>query len=262
MKKKLYFAGMALCAIVFCFSSFQLIRYYATAKKADSDFDKLAQLVSQTEDAGAEEAKETTTNPGGEAIDDQAILEGYRKLQEQNKDMAGWISIEGTKINYPVMHTPDSPDYYLKHNFEKEYSAYGTPYIAEHCDLERPSDNLIIYGHHMKNGSMFTGLMNYQEKEFYEEYPFIQFDTLTERGKYQIFAVFVTTVNEGEGFPYYQFVDAWEEKEFDAYIAQCRELSLYDTGVTAEYGDKLITLSTCEYSNDNGRLVVVAKKLA
>ena len=178
-----------------------------------------------------------------------------------NNDMAGWIRIEDTQINYPVMYTPDNPDYYLKHNFYKESSAYGVPYIAEHCDPMEPSDNVIIYGHHMNNGSMFAGLMNYEDRDFYERHKTVRFDTLTETAEYEVIAVFKTTVYDDTGFKFYLFSHAETEKEFTDYVEQCRELALYDTGVTAEYGDKLLTLSTCEYSNTNGRLVVVAKKI-
>ena len=159
------------------------------------------------------------------------------------------------------MYTPDNPDYYLKHNFYKESSAYGVPYIAEHCDPMEPSDNVIIYGHHMNNGSMFAGLINYEGRDFYEQHKTVRFDTLTETAEYEVIAVFKTTVYDDTGFKFYLFSHAETEKEFTDYVEQCRELALYDTGVTAEYGDKLLTLSTCEYSNTNGRLVVVAKKI-
>ena len=174
--------------------------------------------------------------------------------------MVGWISIDGTTINYPVMQTKDNPNYYLKRNFEKEYSDLGTPYIQEDCDL-LSSDNLIIYGHHISGNRMFGALEDYKSKSFYEEHKTIHFDTLTQQGEYEIVAAFKTVAYSSEGFRYYDFVRAESEEEFNAYVETCRELALYDTGVTAEYGDKLITLSTCEYSAANGRLVVVAKLL-
>ena len=124
-----------------------------------------------------------------------------------------------------------------------------------------PSDNVIIYGHHMNNGSMFAGLMNYEDRDFYEQHKTVRFDTLTETAEYEVIAVFKTTVYDDTGFKFYLFSHAETEKEFTDYVEQCRELALYDTGVTATYGDKLLTLSTCEYSNTNGRLVVVAKKI-
>ena len=268
MKRKLYILAMVVCIVVFCVSAFQLIRYYLEAREADQGFEQLTDIVEQAremeQDTEQETEPEETEDVAEEpAIDprDQAVLDAYQVLHEQNEDMVGWIRLEGTKIDYPVMYTPDRPNYYIDHNFEKEEDRYGVPYIAEHCDIEKPSDNLVIYGHHMKNGSMFTALKNYRDPDFYEENKIIQFDTLTERAEYEVVTVFITTVYDDVGFRYYEFTDAADEAEFDAYINECKRLSLYDTGVTAEYGDKLITLSTCEYSHENGRLVVVAKKI-
>ena len=142
-------------------------------------------------------------------------------------------------------------------------SAYGCPYVQENCDVQKPSDNIIVYGHHMNDGSMFTGLMKYRNKSFWEGHKTITFDTLTDRHQYEVIAVFKTVVytDSSDSFKYYEFTDAENAAEFDAYVAKCKELSLYDTGVSAEYGDKLISLSTCEYSRNNGRLVVVAKRV-
>lgn len=249
MKKKMYLLGMILCTFLFVVSIFQVISHYTNAQKYTEDFEKLAEMVEQSE--GDEEVT------GNEQT---STLDRYQELFYQNPDMAGWISIEGTGINYPVMYTPDKPDFYLKHSFEKEYSDYGVPYIAEHCDPVE-SDNLTIYGHHIKGGKMFGALMGYKEKDFYEEHKVIRFDTLTEIAEYEVVAVFKTTVYDDTGFPYYLFAKAEKEGDFNSYIKACKELTLYDTGVSAEYGDKLITLSTCEYSAENGRLVVVAKKI-
>ena len=136
----------------------------------------------------------------------------------------------------------------------------GTPYVQEDCDIAA-SDNLVIYGHHIKGQKMFGALEEYKSQSFYEEHKTVQFDTLTQHNDYEVIAVFKTVAYSSEGFRYYDFVNAENEDEFNAYVGKCKELALYDTGVTAEYGDRLITLSTCEYSAQNGRLVVVAKKV-
>ena len=184
-----------------------------------------------------------------------------RNLYLENADMIGWIQIEGTSIDYPVMQTVDEPNFYLKRGFDKQYSDYGVPYVQENCDLAL-SDNCVIYGHHMNNGTMFADLCKYESEDFYQEHKTIRFDTLSGFGEYEIMAVFKTVAYSEQGFKYYHFTRAESAEDFDAYIAQCKALSLYDTGVTAEYGDKLITLSTCEYSRKNGRMVVVAKRIA
>lgn len=167
-------------------------------------------------------------------------------------------SIDGTNINYPVMQTPTKPDFYLKHAFDKSYSDYGVPYIEESCALGI-SNNVVIYGHHMSNGSMFADLCKYTDKSFYEEHPVIQFDTLSTFGEYQIVAVFKFNTNK-ETFKYNECV-TMNEEELKTFMNEVHSRQLYDTGVDAEYGDQLLTLSTCEYTYKNGRLVVVAKKV-
>ena len=124
------------------------------------------------------------------------------------------------------------------------------------------SDNIIVYGHHMNNGSMFADLCKYESEGFYREHPTVRFDTLSSLGEYEIVAVFKTVAYSEKGFKYYHFVDAVGEDDFNAFVSQCKALALYDTGVNAEYGDKLLTLSTCEYSQTNGRMVVLAKLIA
>ena len=159
------------------------------------------------------------------------------------------------------MQTVGEPNYYLKRGFDKQHSDYGVPYVQENCDLAL-SDNCVIYGHHMGNGTMFADLCKYESEGFYQEHKIIRFDTLSGFGKYEVVAVFKTVAYSEQGFKYYHFTRAESAEDFDDYIAQCKALSLYDTGVTAEYGDRLITLSTCEYSRKNGRMVVVAKRIA
>ena len=174
--------------------------------------------------------------------------------------MIGWIRIEGSRIDYPVMQTPSEPDYYLHHAFDRSYSVYGCPYVQANCNIGT-SDNVVIYGHHMKDGSMFAGLCRYADESFYLEHRIIQFDTLDDARDFEVIAAFKTTANVGQGFPFWQFTDAADAAAFDEYVTSCKAISLYDTGVSAIYGDRLITLSTCEYSRANGRMVIVAKQI-
>lgn len=254
MKSKYLMIGAAVCAALFLFSGVMLCRQYADEKQSAEVFDNIAALV-QEEAPPADEPQETET-PQPE----QTAFEKYAAVYEQNSDFVGWISIDGTNIDYPVMQTLDNPNYYLKRSFDKEYSNYGVPYVQENCDLGL-SDNCVIYGHHMKNGSMFANLCKYESEDFYQSHKTIRFDTLSGFGEYEVVAAFKTVAYSEQGFQYYHFVNADSAEDFDAYIAKCKELALYDTGVTAEYGDKLITLSTCEYSRTNGRMVIVAKKI-
>ena len=235
------------------FCGYHIYHHYTQEVEQEEAFEQLAELVEQVPD----DEPIPDDKPVSEGED---ILSKYKELYLQNEDMVGWISIAGTTLNYPVMQSKNNPNYYLKRNFEKAYSDLGVPYVQENCDLLN-SDNLIIYGHHIKGGKMFGALEDYKSKNFYEEHKIIQFDTLTEQAEYEIVAVFKTVAYSAEGYRYYDFVNAETEETFDDYIAKCKELALYDTGVSAEYGDKLITLSTCEYSAQNGRLVVVAKRV-
>ena len=240
--------------VVLSVSTFFIIRNHIDSAKQNEVYDNLAEIVED------EPPKE---NEGVTFSEDKDYLAEYLELYRQNEDMVGWIKVEDTNINYPVVQSVNEPNFYLKHKFDKTYSAYGCPYVQENCDVQKPSDNIIIYGHHMNDGSMFTGLMKYRNKSFWEGHKTITFDTLTDRHQYEVIAVFKTVVytDSSDSFKYYEFTDAENAAEFDAYVAKCKELSLYDTRVSAEYGDKLISLSTCEYSRNNGRLVVVAKRV-
>ena len=201
--------------------------------------------------------EETTEKP-------KKVLKKYSKLYKLNNNMIGWIRINGTVIDYPVLWLEEDNDFYLEHDFYGEKSKYGQIILDYRCDFETPSTNLIFHGHHMADGMMFGSLRRYQKESYYNKHKYIQFDTIYEEGTYEIFAVFLTKIyNKGDKvFKYYNFVDAATEEEFDSYVASVKALSLYETGITPVYGDELITLSTCEYSQDNGRLVVVARRLS
>lgn len=263
MKRKLMIAGAVAFTALFLFFGVMFCREYLDQKQSAEAFDHIAQLVEPTPepvpDKTADVPGEKTSGEESASAPALPAYEKYAEVYEQNRDFVGWLSIPGTRIDYPVMQTKDNPNFYLKHSFEKSYSDYGVPYAQENCDIGL-SDNTVIYGHHMNNGSMFSDLCKYADADFYKEHKTIQFDTFGGYGEYEVVAAFKTVAYSAEGFRYYDFVHAESEAAFDEYIAKCKELSFYDTGVGAKYGDKLITLSTCEYSQTNGRMVVVAKK--
>lgn len=190
------------------------------------------------------------------------VLDEYKNLLNKNKRLIGWVKIDDTNIDYPVMQTTDN-EYYLDHNLNQEYDKNGSIFMDKDCDVLKPSTNLILYGHHMKSGQMFGNLSLYSDQSYYEKHPYIQFDTIYEKGLYEIMYVFRSRVYSEDEivFKYYQFIDAQSEQEFDSYMNDMEGMSLYDTGVTAQYGDRLLTLSTCDYQEKNGRFVVVAKKV-
>ncbi len=272
--KIIYIAVILILVAVFAFSAFQVGSYLLASNKEQGQFDELAALRDQaaqnatrppvTKSAETQEADlEGNTEPEETTEPTEApMLQEYAPLYEENNHMVGWIKIEGTKVDYPVMQTPAEPDYYLKRNFKGQYSEHGCIYAREECDIRKPSDNITLYGHNMLDGSMFAALLKYEDKAVWEKNPLIFFDTLTQYHTYKIFAVFKTTASIDEGFKYHNMIDAVDEEDFDEFIATAKELSFYDTGITPEYGDKIICLSTCEYSLTNGRMVVMAVRIS
>lgn len=251
---RLYYGVLILLLILFLVSGSFVLRYWLESKETGDHYDALSSIVEsvrqEQETAPTQSTQTEPTEPG--------ILPEYAALYEKNDHMVGWIQIDGTAVNYPVVQSPDSPNYYLRRNFDRQDNSHGCIYVNENCDVNEPSDNVTIYGHFMKDGSMFADLGNYTDPDYLADHKYIRFDTLTQRRTYEIFAVFKTTASVGEGFEYHNFINASSEEDFDWFIRQCKELDLYDTGITPEYGDKIICLSTCEYSVVNGRLVVAA----
>lgn len=184
------------------------------------------------------------------------------ELQKENKEIIGWLEIEGTNINYPVLQASDN-DYYLTHNYKKEKSSTGSIFLDKDFDIINGSSNYLIYGHRSKSGFMFEDLMKYAKEDFYKEHKKIKFTTNKDDGIYEILSVFYSRVyykSEKNVFRYYYFVNANNKQEYNDFVNNAREVSIYDTGVTANYGEQLLTLSTCEYSQEDGRFVVVCKK--
>lgn len=284
-RKFLYIAAIIVLAAIFLYSAGSLVIYYMDSVKSQSAYDDLAAIMEQARptvpfftvpnpDAPTQQTPpsipEASTEPESpspyvtivhpDTGEEMEILPEYAQLFLLNTDLVGWISIEDSPVNYPVVQTgADRTDYYLYRDFYGSNSSHGCIYVQEQCDVFAPSDNVIIYGHRMHDFSMFGQLAKYEYKPHWKQYPYIRFDTLKNRQMYQIICVFKTTASSNGGFPYHRFSDAASKEEFDAYLQQCKALALYDTGLTAEYGDKLITLSTCEYTQNNGRLGVVAK---
>ena len=190
------------------------------------------------------------------------ILDEYIGAYSLNKKLIGWIKIDGTKVDYPVLQTVNN-DYYLDHNFDQEEDKNGSIFLDKDCSIWPRSQNLILYGHNMKSGKMFGTLKNYKDENFYKEHSQIQFDSIYEKGIYDVMFVFSEVVHDETEitFKYYQFINSNSSVEYDSYMKDMSEMSLYETGVTSTYGDALITLSTCDYSQGAERFVIVAKKV-
>ena len=189
-------------------------------------------------------------------------IKQVKTLKSENSDIIGWIEIENTKINYPVLQTTDD-EYYLTHNYKKEKTEKGSIFLSKDYNWDRPSDNLQIYGHNLGNGEMFQELLKYTDEKFYKEHPNIRFTTANEDSIFEIIAVFKSKVyykSDKDLFRYYYFINAETEKEYNEFVENAKKASLYKINATAKYKEQLMTLSTCSYHTEDGRFVVVARK--
>ena len=248
----LYTVAIAIFALIFLVCGGLLVKRFLDDRQLESDMAELAGLIDESAPA-----------PAGETAESNAAK--FARLVERNPDFIGWISSEGTNLDYPVMQTgTDREDYYLRRDFNGEYDNYGTPYLDEHCTLgaDDQSTNLIIYGHNMKTGTVFGSLTGYKEADYYAAHPTIDFDTLYGDATYEVFAAFPIDIHTDTSFNYTElrYIDM-DEASFNDFISQVKARSSVDSGITPVYGDQLLTLSTCEYSVGDGRFVVCARKV-
>lgn len=275
MKKRLILhIGVIIMLVTFLVASIiYTVNHFVKAHREDKEFKRLEEIVTIDDNNNEGDALsdfeeeiqiENQTNEN-ENIDTQnSKITNYSNmdlssLKIENNDLVGWIKIDGTNISYPVM---QNGNYYLKRNFYKRYSEYGTPFLQENCNVKK-SDNLVTYGHHMNNKTMYSAIDNYKNYDFYRSHRYIKFYTIedgqTKENLYEVCFAF-KTVSTGEGYKYYSYTDFYDIDEYNEFVSGCKNIQLYDTGVQIEYGDKFITMSTCEYSQKNGRMVVVGRK--
>ena len=236
------------CIIIFLTSIFSLILYF---RKSNEEQQLSQDILNDIEIDTSQVTEEKS----------ERILQ-LEELQKENSEIVAWLEIEGTSINYPVCQTTNN-DYYLTHNYKKEKYSYGSLFLDKDFDLTNGSSNYLIYGHRSTKGLMFEDLMKYAKEDFYKDHPTIRLTTLKEDATYEIMAVFYSRVyykSEKNVFRYYYFVNAENEEQYNDFVNNAKKVSIYDTGVTATYGEQLLTLSTCEYSQEDGRFAVVAKK--
>lgn len=263
-RRRLILAGCALIgtASLACFA-----HYYISSNSSNQGFENLAELKDSTEFKFNENYKEGTyvhVNKDGSKTDMPMpdILKDYKTLYMKNKRLIGWLKIADTIIDYPVLQTVNN-EYYLSHNFEQEEDRNGCIFMDYRCNAIEGSDNFILYGHHMRSGKMFGSLYKYEDEDFGKEHAMVEFDTIFEKATYEVMYVFRSRVYSEEDvtFKYYDFIDANSAKEFDSHMNEMAAMAYYDTGVTAQYGDQLLTLSTCDYEESEGRFVVVCKRV-
>lgn len=184
----------------------------------------------------------------------------YQKLVAQNDDFFGWIKIDDTSLDYPVMYSPDSPNFYLFHDFDKNKSISGVPFVDGECS--KNGGIYMIYGHNMKNGSMFHVILKYKDFDFWQQHKKIVFNTTEEENTYEVVSAFYSEVYQQDQknvFRFYDYKDLSDEDTFYEFISNVQKNSLYETGITPVYGEGLLVLVTCSYHTEEGRFVVVAR---
>lgn len=249
-----------------------VLGFVEDGRSRDTVSDLQASAESRREEDSAEPAPTLTPSPVPEATAEPADTpeptpepteNPYRDSFLANIDMAAWLQIPGTVIDYPVMWTPRDENYYLKRGFDGKSNQNGCLILDTDSSLEPLTTNLIIHGHNMKSGAMFGTLSNYESEEYYQEHKNIVLYTENLRRNYEVIAVFRSQVfkKSDNVFKFYKFFQADSQEEFDEFYDNIMAMSIYDTGVTAQFGDHFLTLSTCSYHVDRGRFVVVAKEV-
>ena len=247
-----YTLAMVVFGAIFLVSAGLLVKRYLDDRKTENEFANLQSMIDTG--AAAEQPTGENANPNGAK---------FAALRDKNSDFIGWISIEGTNLDFPVMFAPDNKDFYLRHDFDQSYSVYGVPYLDEKTTLgaNAESNNLIVYGHNMKTGTIFGCLTEYKKAAYYQEHPYIEFDTIYGDAKYEVFGAFAIDVVNDTSFVYNQYIDM-DEDTYNAYVEEVISRSDVNSGIRPVYGEQLLTLSTCEYSSANGRYVVVARRVS
>lgn len=247
MKKVLLNLVILICLAVFVVCAYQLVQYFYGNMESEMKFDKQRDMVSDT-------------------MEFDKRIPKYEQMKGENQDFVGWIIADGTNVNYPMVQTPENQDYYLDRNFQKDEDLSGTIFVSRVANLDEPTDVVTIFGHNMKDGTMFGSLRRYEDSQFLEEHDRIWIDSLKERRAFEVTHVMRIRVDvngQKDVFPYYQYSNFENEEEYNLFIEQCNAHSIYSTGKTTEFGDKFVILSTCEYTygDGSGRLVIMGKEL-
>ena len=245
---------IALCVFIVC--AVLLIQYFWNDAQADTEYNNIKSLYTEAQPQQPEDQPQIEMPEG--------YREQFRALYGINPDIKGWITIPNTTVDYPVVQTTDN-DYYLNHTFERNYNTVGVPFIDYRCSfgpsLSDFSDNTIIYGHNIKSNKMFHEVLKYADLDFYKQNPTFQLNTVYQDYTCKVIAAYITNgdMSLPDSFAYHNFINASSEEEYFQYLNESVQRSFYYTGVDVEYGDKLVTLSTCTYEYDNARFVLLAR---
>lgn len=245
---------------ILIFSFIKIISLQTETEQVNDMYQTLSEQAQAIPDTPVEETnEEADTNSDSLS---SYILPQYTDLVAQNEDMVGWIRIEDTNIDYPVMSSENDVEFYLSHDFFKNSDRHGVPFIdSSYCNIVN-SDNLIVYGHSMRDGTMFADLHKYTNVKFCEEHPFITLNTIHDEYTYQVIMVFKIEEADTQKFPYHTITQFDQSSvTIHDYLARAKYYSLWNNEQKISDDDKLLTLSTCEYTLSNGRLVIIAKRL-
>lgn len=246
MMKKLQFwqAALVFCILGFLFSAGRAASSAFQSYREDQANRALLQQVQQLSD--------------GEKYASSGRLTRYDALYQQNNDLAGWLSFPETALDCPVMYTPEDPEKYLRMAFDGSYAISGSLFVGDGSSPD--GSNVIVYGHNMKNGTMFGGLTAYAQEDYAKAHPVFRLDTLTEEREYRVIAAFYCAAEEEEAFPY-QYVDLTHPETFAQYLEKAGERSLWPMSFQPEFGTRLALLSTCSYQGEDGRFVVLGAEI-
>ncbi len=243
MSKKLFYVLIGFLVLVIAFSCFMIFSEVSKSKKEKEDFENLSEIIAEPIETEQEEQK----NEEDEHLHKRNLV----PLFEANPDFIGWINVLGTKVDYPVVYTPYEPQKYLRMNFEGEYAMSGVPFLEGTRELS--DGHIIIYGHNMKNGTMFSDLTKYTEKSYFDEHRFFEFETLEGLRTYEIFSVAMLKSNDS----WYYFNSTENEEAFLEFVDYISEKSLYKTETEIIFGKQILTLSTCYGKSDDDRIIIV-----
>ena len=249
LQKLLVIIGVLLIGGSLVYSGYQ----WMIARNHAEQIDELKTYVRTTE---------TETEKG--ADHEEAYRSPYQDIFDMNSDMVAWLKIPDAKVDYPVMQTKEDEEYYMYRDFYGEPDKNGCLVLAAAADVDLPSGNLLIHGHNMKSGEMFGELDLYKDQEYERQHDTMTLYTKNEERTFQIVSVFYGKVlnQEEDGFRYYRFFGTDDEEEFRTFYDEIKGRSCYDTGVTADKDDELITLSTCTNRGKRDRLVIVGKRIS
>lgn len=271
----LMIAVTSVCVVAAVTYGYKYFRQEYIYKESQEEIEELKSLIENPVDADTKDSHSLLIDegsidnspqsvPGSSLVigSQKPILKKFKTIFNKNTDFIGWLEIKGTSLSCPVVQTRDN-DYYLSHDFAGNASEIGLPFLDYRNNWVKQDDNLIIYGHNLKNDNMFGSLRYYLDKEYYKKHRYIEFDTLYEKGRYEIACVCLTKVaySNEDVFRYYDFLMVDTEEEYNAAAEAMKKEACYDTGVKIRCGDKLLTLSTCSKHVDNGRLYIVARKV-